>query len=107
MQIGWTAADVDCGRFVHAIPLDANLNTMDTGAKAGRLYIISFGYNKAGGEHEHVFYLTSLADGMQVYHSKSPEELANHLTAQNFQPLSGADKDLIIEKAAAVALRKR
>jgi hypothetical protein len=107
MQIAWSEKDIECGRFVHTIPLDANLNLMDPGSKAGRLYVISFGYDKSGGGHDQVYYLTSLADGMQVYHSKTTEELAQHLTERNFHPMSGADKDVVINKAADVALRTR
>jgi hypothetical protein len=107
MQIAWSEKDVECGRFVHTIPLDSNLNVMDSGTKAGRLYVISVGYDKSGGGYEKVFYLTSLADGLQVYRSKTTEELAEHLTEGNFHPMSGADKDVVINKAADVALRTR
>lgn len=103
MLFAWTETDVDPGRIVHLIDPQFGLHTMDSGSKAERLYIVSYGYE----DNSQVYYLTSFADGMQVGKKSSREELAKFLTEGNYRPTSGADKDAIIQSAAAVVIRRR
>lgn len=102
----WEAQDIECGRIVHRIPPETNLNTMEIGSKADRLSIISSKYNSGDGP-ERTYFLVSLADGLISGEHGSKDAFADFLSEGSYLPTSGADKDIIIEAAAKVVVRQR
>lgn len=89
--------------MVHRIKSGTTFRASDPSAESDNIFIVSYGRC----EDRNEYWLTSLADGMQVYKSASLAELAQKMNEGNFHPLSGADKDKIIAAAVHVAVRMR
>lgn len=89
--------------MVHRIKPDTTLRPSDPSAEADNIFIVSYGRVEGGNE----YWLTSLADGMQLYKSATLAGLAEKMNEGRFHPMSGADKDKIIATATHVALRMR
>jgi hypothetical protein len=103
MKTTWSAEGLDGGRMVHRIKSEKNFRPSDPNAEADNIFIVSYGRADGGNE----YWLTSLADGMQLNKSVTLEGLAEKMNEGNFHPMSGADKDKIIAAATQVALRIR
>lgn len=103
MKTVWSAQGITTGRLVHSLALDQNLVSFPTASKANRLYIVGFRCGDSGNS----YHLVSLADGMECFSSATQEELAQKMNEDNFHPLSGADKDKVINLLADVALAVR
>ena len=103
MKTIWSAEDLEGGRVVHRIKQDKSFRPHEPNAESDNIFIVSYG--RAGDRNE--YWLTSFADGMQIYKSVTLEELAEKMNEGNFHPMSGADKDNIIAAATKVALRIR
>jgi hypothetical protein len=104
MKTTWSEEGLDGGRMVHRINAGAKFSPSDPSAQSDNIYIVSYG---RAGNAKNDYWLTSFADGMQLYKSGSLAELAEKMNEGNFHPLSGADKDKIIAAATNVALRMR
>lgn len=104
MKTTWSEEGLDGGRMVHRIKVDAKFSPSDPSAHSDSIYIVSYG---RGDGVKNDYWLTSMADGMQLYKSDSLAELAEKMNEGNFHPLSGADKDKIIAAATNVAMRMR
>jgi hypothetical protein len=103
MKTIWSEQGLEGGRMVHRIKPGTNLRASDPGAEADNIYIVSYGRAEGGND----YWLTSLADGMQLNKSATLSGLAEKMNEGSFHPMSGADKDRIIAAAAHVALRTR
>ncbi len=103
MKTIWSAEGLDGGRMVHRIKQDKSFRPHEPNAESDNIFIVSYGRAEGGNE----YWLTSFADGMQIYKSATLDGLAEKMNEGNFHPMSGADKDKIIAAATQVALRLR